>query len=369
MSDLSIILCTCNARARLQPTLEHLAAQRVPPQITWDLILVDNNSTDGTADFARELWSTLSTVPLQILHEPTQGVAHARARGLAAARSALLGMVDDDNWLDAEWISTAVAVMEAHPDAGACGGFNTAHYEIDPPAWLPAVAGALAVGGQGDAAGDVTDSRGLLWGAGLVLRRTAWQQATALGIPHALSGRVGTSLTSGEDSEMCLLLRLAGWRLRYDPRLRLTHAIGAQRLTWQYLRRLSHGAGAASPLLDGYYVALRHDGPWRAVDRLRWSWPWQAARAAQAAWRHPMTRITAWAGAGVGSTTVLECEAARGRFATLMQLRGAYSRRIQQVLAARRAQAHGGVPRRPAATLAHAVSPRAGTAGGATHAS
>lgn len=330
MSGISIVICAYNAVERLRPTLAHLAAQQVPDGTPWELIFVDNNSTDGTGTLAREFWDTLSSVPMRVLHQPTPGVAASRVLGISAAQYDIVGLVDDDNWLAPDWIRTAIATMAAHPAAGACGGLNTASYEVEPPAWLPPIAMNLAVGGQGSDAGDVTDSRGLLWASGLVLRRAAWHDSRALGVDPVLRGRVGASLMAGEDSELCLMLRLAGWRLWFEPRLRLTHAIGRRRLTWTYICGLFGGDGAASPWLDGYHVALRHRGPWTLRDAVRWSWPWQAFRATQAV-------LTTWlraAGAADGDPRILSYCAAQGRLTTLLRARGAYSRRVQQVVAA-----------------------------------
>lgn len=334
MAGISIVVCSFNGAERLRPTLAHLAALDVPEGTPWELVLVDNNSADGTADVTRDVWQSLTAVPLRILHEPIPGVAAARATGIRAARYDLVGLIDDDNWVDADWVKTALEVMTAHPAAGACGGFNTARYEVTPPAWLPAIASNLAVGGQGTDAGDVTDTRGVLWASGLVLRRQAWLDAHALGVEPALAGRVGASLMSGEDSEMCLRLRLAGWRLYYEPRLRLTHAIGRGRLTWHYIRRLYRGAGACTPFLDGYYVAMRHTGPWTMADALRWSWPWQAFRAAQSALATRLRTTNS-----EGASGILDVDSFLGRLGTLLQLRRAYSRRVREVVAAVRAGA------------------------------
>lgn len=334
MTGISVIIAAFNAAGRIGPTLEHLAAQQVPEGIAWELIVVDNNSTDDTSACARATWERVSSVPLRVAREPEPGVAAARACGVAMARYDLVGFIDDDNWVDPHWVATAVNVMTAHPEAGACGGCNTAHYETEPPSWLPPVAANLAIGPQGTEAGDITDSRGLLWGAGLVVRRQAWLDSGSCGVEPALAGRIGTSLMAGEDSELCLRLRVAGWRLWYDPRLRLTHAIGRSRLTWSYIKRLYRGAGAGTPLLDAYYVAMRHTGAWTLTDRLRWSWPWQALRAAQSVLAMRLQTL----GSPEGAPARLAYESMHGRLLSLLRLRGLYSRRIREGVAAVRAR-------------------------------
>ena len=75
-------------------------------------------------------------------------------------------------------------------------------------------------------------------------------------------GRQGSCLSAGEDTELCLALRLAGWTLRYDPRLRLIHHLPADRLNWPYLRALQRGFGSASIQLAPYHALLGSRGTW-----------------------------------------------------------------------------------------------------------
>src|SRR5207248_2840947 len=84
-------------------------------------------------------------------------------------------------------------------------------------------------------AGEATP--GALWTAGLVVRRSAWQDVRAAGFEPMLLGRRGNLLSAGEDSELCFALTQAGWRLAYEPRLRYRHAIPPARLTWAYVQR------------------------------------------------------------------------------------------------------------------------------------
>ena len=155
-------------------------------------------------------------------------------------------------------------------------------------------------------AGDVTDTRGWLWGAGLSIRRAAWNQITGAGWRWRLTGRQGEALSSGEDLELAVALRTAGWRLRYEPALRLKHHLDPHRLTWSYLRRLMRQVGAASVLHDLY---TRPDDRW-----------WLAAAAS--------LKTAAGASLGgaallapAGSWRVLSMDRELGRAAALWRLR------------------------------------------------
>lgn len=253
---LSIVVCCHNSSRRLPTTLSHLAAVSIPPGTEIEVLVVDNSSTDGTSETARRCWPASSRISLRVVGEPVKGLSHARRRALMEARYDLVSFIDDDNWVSPDWAEVAFDVLLNNPQVGACGGTSEAAFDVAPPDWFVRYQGNFAVGHQHADAGDVTGKPNALWGAGLTLRKEAWLQAEKAGHRFALTGRSGAGLTSGEDQELCFHLALCGWRLWYDPRLRLRHFMPAERLEWRYLRRLLRGAGWSSPWLDPYREAL-----------------------------------------------------------------------------------------------------------------
>src|SRR5436853_1166376 len=132
----SVVICCHNSTERLSPTLAHLAAQQVPEGLDWEVLLIDNMSTDGTADMARSLWPADAGAPLRVVLETQIGTTAARCRGLAEARYEFVTLVDDDNWVCPEWVRIVAEVMQAHPEIGACGGLNEAVCEGEAPPWF-----------------------------------------------------------------------------------------------------------------------------------------------------------------------------------------------------------------------------------------
>lgn len=252
----SIVICCHNSAQRLPQTLAHLCQQQGirSGEISWEVIIVDNISTDDTANVALSLWPPDAPIPLRVVREPQLGLSYARQRGFTTAAYDLVSFIDDDNWVDPHWVTTITEIMSAHPEVGACGSRNEAVCAIDPPAWFARFQSSYAVGTQAQTASDVTWSRGYLWGAGLTIRKSAWQQLVETGFQSLLSDRSGESLASGGDSELCFALRLAGWRLWYEPRLTLKHYLPANRLTWTYLRKLHRGFGFSNPILQIYNI-------------------------------------------------------------------------------------------------------------------
>lgn len=248
MVGISVVICSYNGESRIINTLRHIQQQKFTDNINWEVILVDNASTDDLVQVARQSWN--HDIPLHILSEPRPGVVYARQTGIRAARYSYVIFVDDDNHLATDYLQTAFELMQAHPQAGAIGGLNDAVFEAAPPAWYATYQANFAVGPQAPADGEVTHKNRVLWGAGLVLRKSAWEQLDAAGFKPLLQSRTGKQLLSGEDSELCYMLRLFGWKLYYFSNLRLGHVMPEERLRWSYLCRLKRALGASNLYLS-----------------------------------------------------------------------------------------------------------------------
>jgi glycosyltransferase involved in cell wall biosynthesis len=269
----TIAVCCHNSARRLPETLRHLLRQQAGREIEWEVLAIDNGSTDETAQVARRCWPTGAPAPLRIAREETVGLSRARKRAFIEAAHEIVCFVDDDNWLCPEWVATVSKVMSAHPDVAVCGGPSVAVFEEDPPEWFERFARSYAVGPQGTERGYHVHG---FWGAGLVVRKSAWEQLYEGGFEQLLPDRVGGNLSSGGDTELCLALMRLGWKQWYEPDLRLQHYIPGDRTRWKDLRRLHRGFGAASVTLAAY-----RNPPRNLKARLGDSWLWHL----QAAWR------------------------------------------------------------------------------------
>ncbi|MBX3745400.1 MAG: glycosyltransferase family 2 protein [Verrucomicrobiae bacterium] len=320
-SGISVLVCAHNAAARLPATLRHLAAQQTPPGLPWEVLVIDNASTDDTAATARSGWPPGAPARLRVVTEPNPGLRRARECGLRESCWPLVAFIDDDNWLAPDYLERAARLMTDHPEVAACGGRSEAVCEVPPPDWFPRHAHAYAVGPQGGGGPDEPGPRSQLWGAGLVLRRSALETLREGGFQPLSMGRTLGRLEAGEDTELCLALRLAGWQLWYDPGLRLDHWIPRSRLEWTYLRRLNRGFGAT--FLDPYWHEL--DPKWRGVPAWRRTWLMAVLRELRILprWMAHWPRTWRRRG-GEGDPRILEVEQALGRWAVLARTAGTF---------------------------------------------
>ncbi len=350
--EVSIVICCYNSAERLPKTLAHLARQQVPAGITWEIIVVDNGSTDDTIAVARKEWPEPVPAPLRVVKEPRSGVNHARLRGADEAMLELICFVDDDNWVAPDWISRIVPIFAAHPEVGACGGRSVAVTETKPPDWFERLKGHYAVGSQYDRNGDMTDALGtLLWTAGCTFRKTAWLDILAHDFEFLCPSRRNGILSCGEDTELCYVLRALGWRIWYDDDLVLQHFMPASRLTWSYVRRLRLGGGEASVLFDLYLTSLG-EAPYQDYPAWKKSWFFRLLKAlwlgATAFLSNPLACLLGLEGADA----VLKLQEFKGRWQTLFRLRSSYgslSRMIAQRYGCRKNE-RGGAAMRPPST-------------------
>jgi hypothetical protein len=188
------------------------------------------------------------------------------------------------------------------------------------------------VGQQADKAGDVTDSRGYLWGAGLCIRKRAWQALTEKNFSFRLSDRKGRALSAGGDAELCYALRLAGWRLWYEPRLRMQHFLPESRLQWDYLRRVSRGFGAATAGIDAYDMAIK-ELPTGTTENMRRTWGWQTLATIKYLLQNPFKLLRAPLSSMEGDADVLRIESLWGRLLELLKNRRNYISNLRDVSA------------------------------------
>src|SRR5215204_3095757 len=97
----SIIICGYNSSKRISPTLKALQKQQFADKlVSWEVIFVDNASTDDTEHVATEVWNSDPVTSFKIVKEEKPGLMHARKKGLAHAINDIVSFIDDDNWVE-----------------------------------------------------------------------------------------------------------------------------------------------------------------------------------------------------------------------------------------------------------------------------
>ncbi|MGF1570526.1 MAG: hormogonium polysaccharide biosynthesis glycosyltransferase HpsE [Nodosilinea sp.] len=240
--DFSVVICTYNGEHRLPAVLECLLGQVNTEYLAWEVIVVDNNSTDGTAQVVeafRPRWPRY--VPLRYAFEPSQGASFARQHAIEIANAPLVGFLDDDNHPALSWVMAAHRFGQANPQAGAYGSRIRGDFDTEPPPHFERIGALLALTERGAVPLIYPPGQKVLPpGAGLVVRRQAWLGAVPATL--SLADKIG-SRVAGEDLEVVLYIQRQGWQVWYNPAMRVSHQIPGHRLSRDYLIRLCRGIG------------------------------------------------------------------------------------------------------------------------------
>lgn len=268
MLDFCVAIRTYNGEKHLPEILDALRSQTGLNDITWEVLIVDNRSTDRSASIVREYqtqWS--ATNPLRYSFEPIQGSSFARRRAIEEANAPLIGFLDDDNVPAVDWVRAAVDFAKIHPDVAAFGSQIHGKFEVSPPPHFGHISGFLPVVERKTSvcftAGVYNKINMLPPGAGLVIRRQVWLDCVPADL--SLKGPVGQSLNKkGEDIEALMHIKKAGWHIWFNADMHIDHHIPKTRFERAYLLRFFRGVG-----LGRYHT--------RTISYLAWQKPFIAA--------------------------------------------------------------------------------------------
>jgi glycosyltransferase involved in cell wall biosynthesis len=232
------VLCTFNRSHLVAQAIEALLQQK-PGAPPYEVIVVDNNSTDAT----RQVVGEFRESPLvRYAFEPRQGLSIARNCGVALARGEILAFTDDDVRVDANWVHTIVQAFEERPDIDMVGGRVQPEWEAPPPSWLSQTGTApLAIVDYGEQAFRLTPGRTVcLIGANVAVRRRVFDRVG--GFSTELQ-RVGNGVGSTEDHDFQTRLLASGIAALYDPRMLARTVVPRARLSKRYHRAWHQGHG------------------------------------------------------------------------------------------------------------------------------
>jgi glycosyltransferase involved in cell wall biosynthesis len=248
MLDFTVAICTYNGEKRLPAVLDRLLSQVNTETFSWEILVIDNNSTDGTKPLVEEYQKTWDKpFKLRYCFESRQGLAYARRCAIKESHSELIGFLDDDNLPAADWVEQAYQFGQEHPKAGAFGGQIHGQFESEPPSGFRRIARYYAI-----LEGNKTycynkryeNTRQKMFppGAGIVIRKEAWLKSVPT--EQQIVGVSGSSvLTKCEDVEMLSYLLYDGWELWFNKDMHMDHIIPQSRLTKDYIMRFFKGVG------------------------------------------------------------------------------------------------------------------------------
>ena len=238
---ITIAICTFNRAESLRRTLDSLAAMEAPNDVAWELVIVNNNSTDHTNAVTIEY---LDRLPLRREFESNPGLSNARNRAVDVARGQYIVWTDDDVVVNAGWLTAYVEAFRRWPDAVVFGGRITPRYEPPVPRWVAESEGLLggpfAVRDFGNQVQPLCVAEGCIpYGANFALRAAEQQD-------FRYDPDLGLAPNRPRyDDEVDVITRIlaSGAKGYWIPQAEVEHCIGRERQTVRYIAAHYEGWG------------------------------------------------------------------------------------------------------------------------------
>ena len=230
---ISIVLCTYNNADSLALTLEQLARQSNVPEHALEVILVNNNSPDQTAEVAQRSVET-SPIPIRYFFEGRQGLSFARNTGVEQAAGQYILFTDDDAEIPPDWVSGYLAKIDALAPDCLYSKIEII-WDRPQPWWYSPRYRAYFVGlDYGDATFTVTDIHREFFGKNFCIRK---ELIAELGGFDPALGRSGNKLIAGEETLLYRRMVEQGRTIYYFPDSPVGHRLKEREYTEQNIRK------------------------------------------------------------------------------------------------------------------------------------
>lgn len=238
---LSVILCTYNRERYIYNVLQSIAAGGFGD---YEIVLVNNNSTDGTEGECQRFAKDHPEVAMRYCVEKQQGLSYARNRGIMESQGEVLVYVDDDAVVNREYLQTYADFFNRNKEAVAAGGPITPRYDgCEEPSWMSHYTRQLVTGELNLGTREREFPKGAFPGGGnAAYRKSVFNE---VGLFNVELGRKGNSLIGAEEKDLFDKMTSRGMKFYYLPNAILYHLIPPKKLTQDYFDRLTYGIGVS----------------------------------------------------------------------------------------------------------------------------
>ena len=237
---LTIGICTWNRAKLLDMSLDAFKNVCMPGAIDWEILVVNNNSTDETDDIIEKHAENL---PIRRLFEPQAGKSFALNHAIREARGDYILWTDDDVIVDRNWVKAYANAFDMWPNAVFFGGPILPWFEHEPPEWLneetiPIVASAFAILDFEEGFSEFTYEK-LPYGNNMAVRSKEQRR-------HLYNTKYGprpNSEACGEETMVMYELLKNGYEGRWVPQAKVNHYVPKQRMSVKYLKNVYEAWG------------------------------------------------------------------------------------------------------------------------------
>jgi glycosyltransferase involved in cell wall biosynthesis len=244
---ITVVICTYNRSGNLANTLSSFKALSPPQEASWDMVVVDNNSSDDTSAVVHDFIQS-SGLACKYVFEKKQGLSNARNRGIAEATGDVVSFTDDDVIVDPRWLRNIEREFQ-DGDVTCIGGKIVPIWEGAQPGWLKGeLLHFLALLDLGEE--KVPLESPVIWGANLSVRAWVFPK---YGLFDPTLGNIEGKLYGGEETTFVRTLLDHGERVLYCPDILVHHCIPRFRMKKSYFRKWVFDKGELKAIQMGEY--------------------------------------------------------------------------------------------------------------------
>jgi glycosyltransferase involved in cell wall biosynthesis len=246
---ISIVVPTYNRAERVGNVLASIARLRVPEGLPWEVVIVDNNSTDATREVVSRMAGE-AAFPVRYVFEGTQGISRARNRGIAEAKGDVIACVDDDCIVHESWLAEIAGEFARDDRLLLLGG----RVELFDPADAPMT---IRTGRKRlDLTGNLSAFDHLI-GCNLAFRRAGYERAGGFDLRYGAGSGL---LPSNEDTEFVYRVVHLGGTVLYAPNVVVYHHHGRRDPSVLSALRRSYATGRG-----GFYADYIRRADWQVL--------------------------------------------------------------------------------------------------------
>ena len=251
---ISAIISTFNREQFLPGLFDSFKSQTLPAA-DFEVIIINNNSTDKTESLALEFIKN-NGINVRYFTETNQGLSFCRNRGILEAGSELVTFIDDDALPADDFLEKTILFFDTHPDVGAAGGKILLKFTGKKPAWYnDFLSSLLGYFNYGNSTRPFKNN--FFRGSNMTFRRSLFDTHKPF---DTRLGRKGTVLTGGEEKELFYRLKNCGVKLWYNAEAIVYHLVPTERTTVDYIRNQAYGTGKSKKVhaqIEGKYGLIK----------------------------------------------------------------------------------------------------------------
>lgn len=237
---LSIVICSYNRASYISGALDSLYNQSAGLD-NFEAIIVDNNSTDNTAEVFKQWRSSHANGSFTYLTETKQGASFARKTGAKGAKGQWLCFMDDDAIANSNYVENIIKHIKTKPEAIGFGGRIIPKYIPSEPEWMSYYVSSLVGNFDYAPTACAFENGKYPLESNMIVKKDIYDSIR--GFNTQLPGVVGTLRIGGEGKELFYKLLALGHTIYYDPAICVHHVVEVKKLTPEYMYRVASGIG------------------------------------------------------------------------------------------------------------------------------